>query len=76
MWGWHDHEMSAWGWWLMTAGMVVFWALVIWAVVYFVRRNGGSGRIDGADSVLAERYARGEIDEEEYRRRRALIREG
>lgn len=33
------------------------------------RAEGGS-----AESVLAERYARGEIDEEEYLRRRSVLR--
>ena len=33
-------------------------------------RQGGSG-----EAVLGERYARGEITEEEYRRRRAVLRE-
>jgi putative membrane protein len=34
-------------------------------VVYLLRRSGSSD----ATSVLAERYARGEIDDEEYQRR-------
>jgi putative membrane protein len=76
MWGWHDHEMSAWGWWLMTAGMVIFWGIVAWAVVYFVRRSNAPNHTRTAESVLAERYAHGEIDEEEFRRRRAIIRDG
>ena len=34
-------------------------------------RHGAS-----AESVLAERYAKGEVDEEEFRQRRAVLREG
>jgi putative membrane protein len=40
--------------------------------------SGPSGSGSGADSaarrILDERYARGEIDEEEYRRRRDVLR--
>ena len=47
---------------------VPLWAAVLWAV--WSRRGG---RRDG-QAVLAERYARGEIDETEYRARRATLR--
>ena len=66
-----------WGWgaWLiMTLMMLAFWALVIWAVLS-VARSSGSGR-DSGEAILAERFARGEIDENEYRHRRDLIRTG
>ena len=73
MWDWTGH-MDGW-WWLMAPLMVAFWALVIWGVVVLMRRNrtAASGSED-AEALLAERLARGEIDEEEYRRQRALIR--
>lgn len=67
-----------WGWgaWLtMTVTMFAFWALVAWAIVSMARSAGGERRSD-ADAILSERFARGEIDEEEYRRRRELIRSG
>lgn len=79
-WGWG-------GWILMTLVMVVFWGLVITAVVLTIRYLAGEGghhdRVGGrsaqtggrAEDVLAERYARGEIDDDEYRRRVTLIRE-
>jgi putative membrane protein len=66
---------------------VAFWGLVITAVVLAVRYlagggshhnsvGGGSGPAGSrAEDVLAERYARGEIDDDEYRRRLTLIRE-
>ncbi|WP_131746783.1 SHOCT domain-containing protein [Frankia sp. Cppng1_Ct_nod] len=82
MWGWD------WGWgaWLaMSVLMVLFWGLVIAGVVALVRYAGaghtaarpdaGSGRAD-AENVLAERFARGEIDEDEYKRRSDLLRAG
>jgi putative membrane protein len=59
----------------MSVTMLAFWALVIWAVVS-VARSGGGERRDNGEDILAERFARGEIDEEEYRRRRELIQAG
>lgn len=70
MWEWH----SAWAWWCMGVAMVIFWGLVAWVVVTLVRRSGPSDRTSEARGLLDERFARGEIDEDEYRRRRALIR--
>lgn len=76
------------GWIVMALVMIVFWALVITAIVLAVRYFAGGGTAQGraggapqpltggrAEDLLAERYARGEIDDEEYRRRLALIRE-
>ncbi|RKT87267.1 putative membrane protein [Saccharopolyspora antimicrobica] len=58
---------------VMTVGMVLFWVLVVVAIIALVRYLQRTGRADSgstrAEEVLAERFARGEIDEEEYRRR-------
>jgi putative membrane protein len=57
-------------------GMWLFWILLIVLVVVLVRvlAGGGSatapGHQDSPLEILKARYARGEIDEEEYRRRR------
>jgi putative membrane protein len=62
------------GW--MGIGMWLFWILLIVLVVVLVRvlAGGGSpappGQQDSPLEILKARYARGEIDEEEYRRRR------
>jgi putative membrane protein len=81
---WYDADWGWGGWALMTVGMVLFWVVVITAVVLAVRYLAGprgtaaspTGHTPTrAEDVLAERFARGEIDEEEYRRRLALIRE-
>ena len=71
---WTDHDLTGWDWVAMSVGMVVFWGLLITLAVVLVRGlNRPTG--DGASSrpsperMLAERFARGEIDEEEYRRR-------
>jgi hypothetical protein len=47
----------------------------LWAVVFFTvgRRWRAHPRRSG-EAVLAERYARGEIDEQEYRERRTTLR--
>lgn len=59
--------------------MLVFWAAVIALIVFGVRwmsdgghRPGGGRRSDAID-VLRDRFARGEIDEEEFKRRKAAL---
>jgi putative membrane protein len=59
--------------------MVAFWVAVIWLAVRLIR--GLSGRPPGErdrpgrpEDVLAQRYARGEIGEDEYRRRLDILR--
>lgn len=74
--GWH-HDDIGFGWWLvMMIGMVVFWGLVIFGVVWLVR--GGLGSTAGADresavEILDRRLAQGDISPEEYDRRRATL---
>jgi len=75
--GYDDANWGATGWLAMSVMMVLFWGLVVWAVRN-LRTEGesaqppdGSGR---ADEILAERYARGEIDEAEFQRCRELLR--
>ncbi len=82
--GW---DGGGWGWgaWVfMSVFMVVVWGAIITAVVLVVRAvrdhhapypPSPSG--DGAGQALRlldERFARGEIDEDEYTRRRDLLR--
>jgi len=72
MWDWTGHMG---GWWWMAPLMVAFWALVIWGVLGFVRSGrSAASSTQGAETLLAERLARGDIDDVEYRRSRALIR--
>ena len=80
---WWNH--GAWGagdWLSMSVMMLAFWALVIALIVWLVRgsRNGSGGEgnltsspMQRADEVLAERFAGGEIDEEEFTRRRESL---
>ncbi|QJY48987.1 SHOCT domain-containing protein [Pseudonocardia broussonetiae] len=57
-------------WWFAAAVVVVL--LVVGASVAVAGR--GDDEAGSAHDVLAERFARGEIDEEEYRRRTAVLR--
>lgn len=71
MWEWH----TGWVWWWMGVAMLVFWGLVAWVVVTLVRQGERGGRGSGGPrEILDERYARGEIDDPEYRRRSELTR--
>ena len=69
-WGSGDWNWAAWL--MMTASMVLFWGLVAWVVITVARRPSETDR--SPEEVLADRFARGEIDDEEYRRRRDALR--
>lgn len=78
---WYGDGMNGWGWFAMSAGMILFWGLLITAVVLIFRALDRSAerpaRQDGStgpERILGERLARGEIDEEEYRRRLSALR--
>ena len=58
---------------LMSISTLLFWGLVIVAIAVVVRYLAVARR-QTADEVLAERLARGEIDEPEYRSRKAETR--
>lgn len=64
------------GWLVMTLTMVAFWALVVYAVVALTRSDRPSnGNADDEDPVriLEQRFARGEIDEDEYLSRHSVL---
>lgn len=67
------------GWLLMSLTTVGFWALVVFGIVALFRGTreggapGGPSRDSGAEHILDERFARGEIDAEEYRRRMQVL---
>lgn len=66
----HDGSM-----WFGGGFMWLFWILLIVIVVLAVKfvstgnPTSGSGSDESAMSILKKRYAKGEIDEEEYKRR-------
>ncbi|MFD6324337.1 SHOCT domain-containing protein [Streptomyces sp. NPDC058442] len=78
---WYDHGVSGWGWFAMSVGMILFWALIITAVVLLLRAVNSSHErthtlatpTPTPEDILRERLARGEIDEEEYRRRLSTL---
>ena len=76
----HDGGGGHWCW---VIGLVVLVLLVVAIVALFTRRPAGSAsppvapeaQRSSAEQVLADRLARGEIDPDEYRRRRDALRE-
>jgi len=78
MYNWPMHDWMD-GWWPMGG---LFWiaiiALVVYAIFAFSRRDSGTGSgPDGTGSsalrILDERYAKGEINRDEYLRRKRDI---
>jgi len=69
---WHDGGP---GWWIVFP--ILFWVIVLSMIGYVIYRRTPRqvARVSG-EQALAERYARGEIDEEEYERRRSVLRGG
>lgn len=63
-------DMNVTGWdWLWMSAMMTFWViLVVVLVLVFSRSLGLAFRLDRPDDILARRYARGEIDRDEYLR--------
>jgi putative membrane protein len=66
---WGDDGVGGWGYVMMISSMVLFWGLLAGAAVLIYRALQGNTGTDTARRLLAERYARGEIDDEEYQRR-------
>jgi putative membrane protein len=64
-----DWDMDG-GWWIvMVVMMVLFWGAIIAVVVWGIRQFTGDRRRDGsALDIAKERYARGEINREEFER--------
>lgn len=84
---WNHRDMSGWDWFAMSSSTLVLWALLITVAVLLFRTLGRApeephpsvpaGPAPGPESperLLAERFARGDIDEDEYRRRLAVLR--
>jgi putative membrane protein len=80
--GWWDGHMSG-GWWIvMMVGMILFWALVVVALVWLIRSGPElfGARSDEREQarpdaleILERRLAEGEISVEEYKERRAVL---
>jgi putative membrane protein len=72
MW-WYGNGTGGWGLALMMIGNALFWAVVVLGAVALIRHLSSPGRATRSrptpERLLAERFARGEIDEKEYRSR-------
>ena len=77
MMGWDSAGWGAGNWMVMGLMMVIFWGAVIALVVWLIRRSRVAPRAGGpatpADRELAERFARGEIDEAQFTRTRSVL---
>ena len=73
-----SHGSIGWtGWIVMTVGMLAFWYLVIWVVLAMFR--GGTPNPPEQPQpdplrLLDERFARGEIDTDDYHARKQALR--
>jgi len=64
--------------WIIT---IIIWALIIWAIIAFIRAVSGKSGLDwrmqdkenSALKILKERYAKGEINKEEFEQKRKDI---
>jgi len=69
-----DGNWDGGSWWWMGLAMVAFWTVVVGAIVMLVRRRPDDSSGPDARTLLDERYARGEIDDDEYQQRRDALR--
>ncbi|WP_055715220.1 SHOCT domain-containing protein [Streptomyces torulosus] len=86
----YGHDLGGWGWFVMSAGTILFWAALIALGVLLFRSLSASAGADreagtstggprpglSPEQLLAERFACGDIDEDEYRRRLTVLRSG
>jgi putative membrane protein len=70
--GWHD---GAWGFVWMTISWVAIVALVWMLIRAFTPRGDGPERLRDPRDILADRFAKGEIDAAEYRERLDVLNE-
>lgn len=71
---WH-HSWGAGDWFVMSLLMLIFWGALVGGAVWLVRnvRRPLEHSNGVARQILDEKLARGEVTQEEYLRRRALL---
>ena len=70
---WDGAGFGSGGWGGMGVGMVLFWGVVIALIVLAVRSMGGGAAKEGDQTplqILKERYARGEIGQDEFEQKK------
>lgn len=79
---WDDHASNGWMYVLMTGWFTILAVVVVLAVVAVIRFQNRSAPdrhyvapMSSARQTLAQRFARGELDEDEFRRRLAVLNE-
>lgn len=75
---WYGNSMNGWGYALMVFAMIAFWVVIVLAVIAIVRAvtrtsQPSHSSADTPEQILAQRLARGEINEEEYQHTRRLL---
>lgn len=76
----YEHDMNGWGYVGMGLGMVLLVALAVAGGILFIRLaardldRGSMLEPPTAEGVLARRFAAGEIDDDEYNRKLAVLR--
>ena len=75
---WWSNDIGWGGWIVMVLAMLAFWALVVVATIALFRgsRSDKPTQLANRDpmQILDERFARGEIDVDEYRARQDVLR--
>jgi putative membrane protein len=79
--GWQNQGWGGGAWIGMIIMMILFWGFLIVGVTYVVRHFNhqhyqGPARDSSAIEALKMRFARGEIDEDEYQRRLKMLKDG
>lgn len=71
-----DAQWNGPGWWFVFPLLwFLFFAFLVWTFAFRRRRWACGGQARSGQARLAERYAAGDIDEDEFRHRRDVLRE-